>query len=55
LNAALVHNDMGLDLLSDGRLDEAIAEFEQALNLHPGLESARRNLATAHTTRSRKR
>jgi spermidine synthase len=51
--AALVHNDLGLSLVSDGRLDEAIGEFEEALSLQPELASARRNLAAAHRVRGR--
>jgi hypothetical protein len=51
-NAALAHNDMGLDLMSDGRLDEAIGQFEEALTLQPELTEARRNLTVARQVRS---
>jgi spermidine synthase len=46
-NAARVHNDMGLDLMSDGRVDAAIDHFQEALRLQPNLAAARRNLAAA--------
>jgi len=51
-NAALVHNDMGLDLMSAGRLDEAIGQFEEALTLQPELAEAGRNLTASQRVRS---
>jgi spermidine synthase len=50
-SAATVHNDMGLNLVSDGRLDEAIGHFEEALTLQPDLASAQRNLSAARQVR----
>ena len=51
-NTALVHNDIGLNLVSDGRLEEAIGEFQEALRLQPDLATARRNLIAAQQVRS---
>jgi spermidine synthase len=47
LSTAVVHNDLGLDLLSDGRFDEAAGQFEEALNLQPEFAAARHNLSVA--------
>ena len=47
-SAATVRNDMGVNLASEGRLEEAIDQFEEALRLQPELASARRNLTGAH-------
>jgi hypothetical protein len=43
-NAAQVRNEMGVRLASQGRLDAAIGEFQEALRLRPEFEVARRNL-----------
>ena len=52
-SAATVRNDMGVNLVSEGRLEEAIDEFEEALRLQPELASARRNLTAAQEIRAR--
>jgi tetratricopeptide (TPR) repeat protein len=54
-HAALVHNDLGLDLMSNGRLDEAIGHFQEALSLLPELAVARRNLTAAQQVRGSSR
>ncbi len=54
-NAALVHNDMGLDLMSNGRSSEAIGHFQEALSLQPELAAARRNLRAAQHVRDSSR
>jgi tetratricopeptide (TPR) repeat protein len=41
------HNNLGIALGIQGRIDEAIAEFEQALAIDPAFEDARRNLSMA--------
>ena len=46
-STAVVHNDLGLDLVSDGRFDEAVAQFEEALSLQPEFAAARHNLTVA--------
>lgn len=46
-NSVETHNNLGIALASQGKLDEAIAHFHRALELRPGFEDARRNLETA--------
>ena len=41
------HNNLGIALASQGNLDDAIDQFQQALTLRPDFEDARRNLASA--------
>ena len=43
----LAHNGLGLALQQQGKLKDAIDEFEQALRLTPNYEPAKRNLAEA--------
>jgi tetratricopeptide (TPR) repeat protein len=43
----LVHNNLGLVLVDRGRVDEAIAHFQQALKIKPDLEQAHYNLGFA--------
>ena len=52
-NAAIVRTDLGVDLASRGRLEQAIEQFEEALRLQPELAVARRNLTTAQQARGR--
>ncbi len=49
--SAVAHNDLGTALASMGRLREAVEQFEQASRLDPGLDEARRNLASARRAR----
>ena len=49
--AAKVRNDLGVKLVSQGKLREAIDQFEEALRLQPELAVARRNLTTAQQVR----
>jgi Flp pilus assembly protein TadD len=44
---AEARNDLGFMLALQGRFEEAIAQYEEALRLRPDLELARRNLAEA--------
>jgi spermidine synthase len=41
------HNNLGIALASQGKLDQAIDEFKRALAVQPDFEDAKRNLATA--------
>src|SRR5207253_9478024 len=50
-NAAIVRTDLGVNLASRGRLEEAIDQFEEALRLQPELAVARRHLTTAQQAR----
>jgi hypothetical protein len=52
-DAAHVRNDLGVNLVSQGRLGEAIDQFEEALRLQPELAVARRNLTFAQQARGR--
>jgi tetratricopeptide (TPR) repeat protein len=48
--AAVVHNDYGVALALHGRLDDAIAQFSEALKLQPDDVDARNNLQRAQAT-----
>ena len=50
---AIKQNNFGADLLKQGRLDEAIAEFQRALELDPSYAPASFNLAYAYERRDR--
>lgn len=52
-SAAIVRTDLGVNLVSEGRLEEAIEQFEEALTLQPELAMARRNLTAAQQARGR--
>ena len=52
-SAAIVRTDLGVNLASEGRLEEAIEQFEEALRLQPELAMARRYLAVAQQARGR--
>jgi tetratricopeptide (TPR) repeat protein len=41
------HNNLGIALASQGKLQDAIDEFQRALGLRPDFEDAKRNLTTA--------
>ncbi len=45
--AAYAHNDLAIALASDEQLGSALVHFERAVELDPGLETARANLARA--------
>jgi Flp pilus assembly protein TadD len=47
------HNNLGQNLLLQGRKDEAAAEFRQAIKLNPRSEIARNNLAVAVASQPR--
>jgi Flp pilus assembly protein TadD len=47
-----VRNDLGVNLVSQGRFREAIDQFEEALRLQPDLAVARRNLTAAQQARA---
>ncbi len=44
-NDAVKRNNVGAELLKQGKLDEALAEFQQAVTLDPGFAVAQLNLA----------
>ena len=46
-DAATVRNDLGVNLVLEGQLEEAVEQFEEALSMQPELASARRNLTAA--------
>ena len=48
----VVHNNLGVALRETGRLDEAIASFEEALHRDPPLHQARNNLGVALADRA---
>jgi protein O-mannosyl-transferase len=45
--AFLAHNNVGLALLEQGQMDEAVAHFRKALEAHPGFAEAHSNLGNA--------
>jgi spermidine synthase len=47
------HNNLGIALASQGKLEQAIDEFRRALAVQPDFEDAKRNLATALERRGR--
>jgi tetratricopeptide (TPR) repeat protein len=51
--SAQAHNNLGIALGIQGRLDDAIDHFEQALKIQPGFADAERNLALARQARRR--
>ena len=44
-DSAEAHNNLGIALASQGKLDEAIDQLQQALRLQPAFVDAQRNLA----------
>jgi tetratricopeptide (TPR) repeat protein len=50
-DSADAHNNLGSALASQGELDEAIDQFQQALALQPALVDAQRNLAKLRSLR----
>lgn len=53
-NKARTHNNYGHALKEAHRMDEALTEFERALNLKPDYPDALNNLATIFISRGRK-
>ena len=51
--AAGVHSHLGLYLASQGRIDEAIAHYQEALRDNPGFIEARNNLCLAYSAQGR--
>ena len=52
-STAIVLTDLGVNLASEGRVEEAIEQFEEALRLQPELVMARRSLTAAQQARGR--
>jgi superkiller protein 3 len=50
---AIRRNNLGADLLRQGRLEEAIAEFQRAVEADPGYAAAQLNLGYAYERRDR--
>jgi len=48
------HNNLGKALKYEGRLDEAIAHYQQALQIHPDYQKAHNNLAVVLSKQGRK-
>jgi len=48
-NNAKIHSNLGNTYMRKGMLDEAIAEFRQALSINPNLAGAHINLGNAYT------
>lgn len=46
-NSAIIHNDLGFSLLSQGKTEQAVKSFQTALQLDPSLKPARMNLRIA--------
>jgi len=44
------HNYLGKVLMDEGNISQAIAQFEEALRLHPDFPEAEQNLRTAKGT-----
>ncbi len=42
----LAYNNLGAALALEGRIDEAVANYEEALRIHPGYANAHQNLGT---------
>jgi len=53
-SAWIAYNNLGADLLAEGRLDEAAANFETALRLKPDLDDALNNLGVIAQQQQRK-
>jgi len=51
--SATAHNGLGLGFYRDGRMDEALAQFQMALKIDPNLLDARDNLGVALGQRGR--
>jgi tetratricopeptide (TPR) repeat protein len=49
----MAHDGVGVSLLSQGRLDEAIDQFQMALKIAPGFSAAETNLSIALTRKGR--
>ena len=50
---AAAHNDLGLVLAARGRVDQAIVQYQEALEIEPGYALARTNLGLALAARGR--
>ena len=46
-NNDMAHNNLGLLLADEGRLDEAVAQYQESLRINPGFSFARNNLGNA--------
>lgn len=51
--AAAVHNHLGLYLAGRGRIDDAIVQYQEALQCQPGSVEARNNLGLAYSTKGK--
>jgi tetratricopeptide (TPR) repeat protein len=45
---ALAHNERGLDLFAQGKVEQAVREYNEALRAYPALAAAHNNLGSAH-------
>jgi tetratricopeptide (TPR) repeat protein len=46
------HNNLGIAFINQGRIDEAIGQFQEVVRLNPDYVSGRENLARALTMKN---
>lgn len=50
---ALAHNERGLDYFTQGKLEQAVKEYNEAIRAYPNLAAAHNNLGSAHFAAAR--
>ena len=46
-NLAIIHNNLGIALFANRKIEEAISHYKMAIELKPGFAAAQKNLETA--------